>query len=83
MGTAPPSISWAAFYSDCEHEVLEVTEGHRLTLTYNLYCGRGNGQLGGNCPILDPTHLPLYKTVFDLLHDAEGWKEGECHQKPG
>lgn len=32
-----PSIQWAAFFSDCEHEVLEVTQGHRLTLTYNLF----------------------------------------------
>jgi hypothetical protein len=29
-------IEWAAFYSDCEHEVLQVTQGHRITLTYNL-----------------------------------------------
>ncbi len=28
---------WAAFYSDVEHEVLPVTSGHRITLTYNLY----------------------------------------------
>lgn len=72
-----PSISWAAFYSDCEHEVLEVTEGHRLTLTYNLFCVRGNGQLGGNCPWLDPTHLPLYKTIRTLVQDNEGWPNGE------
>lgn len=58
-----PSIGWAAFYSDCEHEVLNVTEGYRLTLTYNLFCVRGNGQLGGNCPRLDPTHLPLCKPI--------------------
>jgi len=30
-------VSWAAFYSDVEHEVLEVANGHRITLTYNLY----------------------------------------------
>lgn len=33
---ALPSIKWAAFYSDVEHEVLEVLSGHRVTLTYNL-----------------------------------------------
>ena len=27
-------IKWAAFYSDVEHEILPVTEGHRVTLTY-------------------------------------------------
>ncbi|KAK1593710.1 uncharacterized protein LY79DRAFT_658873 [Colletotrichum navitas] len=34
---SPARIQWAAFFSDCEHEVREVTEGHRVTLTYNLY----------------------------------------------
>ncbi|KAI9926316.1 hypothetical protein MW887_004080 [Aspergillus wentii] len=29
-------IQWAAFYSDCEHEIQTITEGHRITLTYNL-----------------------------------------------
>ncbi|KAJ4183303.1 hypothetical protein NW755_009793 [Fusarium falciforme] len=33
----PPSIRWIAFYSDCEHEVLPVTAGHRITLTYELW----------------------------------------------
>ncbi|KAF7943702.1 uncharacterized protein EAE97_005772 [Botrytis byssoidea] len=28
-GNKSDSIQWAAFYSDCEHEVLEVTSGHR------------------------------------------------------
>ena len=31
-------VSWAAFFSDVEHEVQPVTDGHRFTLTYNLYC---------------------------------------------
>ena len=30
-------IQWAGFYSDVEHEVLPVTSGYRITLTYNLY----------------------------------------------
>jgi len=32
-----PSLAYVAFYSDIEHEVLKVTSGHRITLTYNLY----------------------------------------------
>ena len=35
----PASIAYAAFFSDVEHEVLPVTSGHRVTLTYNLYFG--------------------------------------------
>jgi hypothetical protein len=32
-----PSLAYVAFYSDIEHEVLKVTSGRRLTVTYNLY----------------------------------------------
>lgn len=28
------TVGWVAFYSDIEHEVLPVTEGYRVTLTY-------------------------------------------------
>lgn len=63
-------IRWAAFYSDCEHEVFEVTSGHRLTLTYNLYAVRGNGLLAGHCQTLDATQLPFYKQVVDILKDG-------------
>src|SRR6201996_3395291 len=31
------SFAYVAFYSDVEHEVAEVTSGHRVTITYNLY----------------------------------------------
>ncbi|KAI1451685.1 hypothetical protein F4805DRAFT_81424 [Annulohypoxylon moriforme] len=58
---------WAAFYSDCEHEVLELTEGHRLTLTYNLYVVPGVGQLAGNSPALDVYSLPLFQKVKEAL----------------
>lgn len=32
-----PSLAYVAFYSDIEHEVLKVTSGRRVTITYNLY----------------------------------------------
>lgn len=32
-----PSLAYIAFYSDVEHEVLEVKSGYRVTVTYNLY----------------------------------------------
>ena len=34
--TDPSEISFAAFYADCEHEVLPVREGTRVCLVYNL-----------------------------------------------
>ncbi|KAI8612013.1 hypothetical protein BC830DRAFT_1049391, partial [Chytriomyces sp. MP71] len=30
-------IQWAAFFSDCPHEISPVTSGHRITITYNLF----------------------------------------------
>ena len=32
-----PSLAYIAFYSDVEHEVLDVKSGYRVTVTYNLY----------------------------------------------
>ncbi|RPD55375.1 hypothetical protein L226DRAFT_554522 [Lentinus tigrinus ALCF2SS1-7] len=31
------SVAFVAFFSDIDHEVLPVTSGHRVTITYNLY----------------------------------------------
>ncbi|KAK1671766.1 hypothetical protein BDP55DRAFT_752394 [Colletotrichum godetiae] len=60
-------IQWAAFYSDCEHEVFEVKSGHRITLTYNLYATAGNGDLGGQSYAFSPTSLPLYNKILAML----------------
>ncbi|KAF2847448.1 hypothetical protein T440DRAFT_520817 [Plenodomus tracheiphilus IPT5] len=54
------AIQWAAFYSDCEHEVLEVVSGHRITLTYNLYARRGLGEVADLNLGLSLQQLPLY-----------------------
>ena len=34
---AEPLVSFVAFFGDIEHEVLPITSGCRVTLTYNLY----------------------------------------------
>ena len=62
-----PHIEWAAFYSDCEHEIMEVTSGNRLTLTYNLFAVRGAGRLTGKSLTLDPTRLPLYHAIERMV----------------
>ncbi|KAL8838676.1 MAG: hypothetical protein Q9176_004916 [Flavoplaca citrina] len=53
------SIQWAAFYGDCEHEVLEVT---------------GNGTFAPS--LSDPTKLPLYDTVAQLLREPNFMRKG-------
>jgi len=40
----PAEAAFAAFYADCVHEVLPVTDGYRITLVYNLVRG-GRGRL--------------------------------------
>ena len=32
----PSELAYAAFYADCEHEILPVTDGYRICLVYNL-----------------------------------------------
>ncbi|KAI4849124.1 hypothetical protein E4T45_06039 [Aureobasidium sp. EXF-8846] len=71
-----PCIQWAAFYSDCCHEVQEVTAGHRVTLTYNLYASRGSGLLAGKNHSMDATHLPIYRPLVDLLRSRTFMNEG-------
>ncbi|TVY33603.1 hypothetical protein LSUB1_G007087 [Lachnellula subtilissima] len=70
------SIQWAAFYSDCEHEVLEVTEGHRITLTYNLYCVENIGGVVQSHPTADAAFFPLMQTAKELLKDDNFMRTG-------
>ncbi|EME83883.1 uncharacterized protein MYCFIDRAFT_135221, partial [Pseudocercospora fijiensis CIRAD86] len=65
------SIQWAAFYSDCEHEVLEVTHGHRVTLTYNLFLASGTGLLGEKPLNLEPKRLPLFRQLQNTLRSPD------------
>ena len=37
----PSELAFAAFYADCEHEVLPVAAGHRVCLVYNLILKQG------------------------------------------
>lgn len=71
--TSQQSLQWAAFYGDCEHEVLEVTKGHRVTLTYNLYYSSiGNPAQ----PVSKPHHLPLYDITSELLLQPQFMRQG-------
>ncbi|CAG8955206.1 hypothetical protein HYFRA_00007222 [Hymenoscyphus fraxineus] len=66
---SPSSIQWAAFYSDCEHEIYEVLEGHRITLTYNLYfTSRVDATLQA-FPATSPQIFPLFKVAQAMLQN--------------
>ncbi|KAH0533790.1 hypothetical protein FGG08_007556 [Glutinoglossum americanum] len=74
--TGTNEIAWAAFYSDCEHEVFEVKSGHRITLTYNLYVSQRVGGTIERLPAVDPAKYAVYQMAEDLLMDPEFMKEG-------
>ena len=75
-GDQDTEIKWAAFYSDYEHEVYEVTAGHRITLTYNLYA---HEQLGGvfQAPsTIDMDSLTLYHRAKEALASPKFLPDG-------
>ncbi|GKU05049.1 hypothetical protein FLAG1_07809 [Fusarium langsethiae] len=64
----PNTVQWAAFFSDCEHEVLQVTEGHRVTLTYNLFwTNYGPASMADHMHLLDQESLHFYTALETLL----------------
>ena len=71
-----PSVHWAAFYSDCEHEVLEVTSGYRVTLTYNLFLAPGTSILTSRPTSLDREQLPLVANLKTMLSNAKFMPDG-------
>ncbi|KAL4906976.1 hypothetical protein BDW74DRAFT_130997 [Aspergillus multicolor] len=71
------SIQWAAFYSDCEHEIETITAGDRVTLTYNLYVTEPFS-VGISSPtsIVDPKAYPAYPWIRNLLDQEDFMKDG-------
>lgn len=73
-------VQWAAFYSDCEHEIMTVTEGERITLTYNLFVVEPDSGSFLQSDIIDPTKMPLYGIMKDLISVPGFMKDGIVHQ---
>jgi hypothetical protein len=72
------TVQWAAFYSDCEHEVLEVKSGHRITLTYNLYVTEHIGGVIQCFPTADAALSPLYEGAKQMLEQPGFMKNGKA-----
>ena len=59
---------FAAFYCDCEHEVLPVTDGYRVNLVYNVvYTGKG----------IPPSISGLNTNIQDLSFLVKQWEKDE------
>ncbi|KZV90430.1 hypothetical protein EXIGLDRAFT_121128, partial [Exidia glandulosa HHB12029] len=68
----PNQVSWVAFYSDVEHEVLPVQSGYRITLTYNLYFAAPPAQ-----SLAPPVGVePLLDAFKRLLQDPAFFPDG-------
>jgi hypothetical protein len=68
------SVQWAAFYSDCEHEVLEVESGFRVTLTYNLDWTNATASLIN--PFMHEQSLPVFARLQEALRDPKFCSKG-------
>ncbi len=69
MTAAEPSeLAFAAFYADCEHEVRPVTEGHRLSLVFNLCLRAGDT----DTPRTAPDHT---QQVDRLAKRLAAWRQ--------
>ena len=73
---AADKIQWAAFYSDCEHEVLDVKSGHRITLTYNLYVRERIGGIIRHKQSVNSDVCGLSYKVKKLLRDPAFMTKG-------
>lgn len=63
-----PSIQWAAFFSDCEHEILEVTDGYQLILTYNLFwISYGPALMSNHLGVLEQESFHFFACLKSLL----------------
>jgi hypothetical protein len=66
------SVCFVALFSDVEHEVLPVTSGYRVTLTYNLF----RKPMHPTTTILTPFHFQLKQTLVDLVNDKSKLPNG-------
>jgi len=68
-----PSVCFVAFFGDTEHEVLPVTSGYHVTLTYNLY---HIPALPSASSIPTPFHIKLKQALVDLVNDKSKLPNG-------
>ncbi|KAF9027605.1 hypothetical protein BDZ89DRAFT_951991, partial [Hymenopellis radicata] len=71
-----PEIAYVAFYSDTEHEILPVTSGSRVTLTYNLYFEDTAANLLANPTAPSAKHLALKDAIQELVADPDLRSQG-------
>ncbi len=66
--TAPYACHYVVHYADCEHEILPVTSGYRLTLVYSL-CFKGKNTKTPSAYALETAIGHVVKTIEQLPRD--------------
>lgn len=56
------SLRWCAFYADCRHEVLPVTEGHRIALSFEVRLPAGVRPRRNS--VADPALVDALRALF-------------------
>ena len=69
-----PPVAYATFFSDVEHEVLEVRSGYRVTLTWNLYLVQDH--YPDFVTAVTPFEIALTKAFQNLLDDGSFLPDG-------
>ncbi|TDL25167.1 hypothetical protein BD410DRAFT_837405 [Rickenella mellea] len=77
QSNSPGVVAYVAFFSDVDHEVREVTSGHRVTITYNLYFkSTGSATTPPKDADEDPREVRLKAMLNSLLADANFLPQG-------
>ena len=63
-------LAYAAFYADCEHEVLPVTQGNRVCLVYNLMLQREPSKRKQQARLFAPDHRAEVTAAAEQLERA-------------
>lgn len=63
-------LAFAAFYADCEHEVLPVTEGYRVCLVYNVLLERKASRRRDSPPLAVPDYRAEIAAAAEQLSQA-------------
>lgn len=72
------TIQSAAFYSDCEQQIRQITRGYRVTLVYKLYVTEPiESTIVHRDPIIEPQSLPQYNYAKELLAQPAVFEECE------
>lgn len=69
-GADVSELAFAAFYADCEHEVLPVTKGHRVCLVYNLLLERKPSKRKQPARLSVPDHRAEVAVAVEQLERA-------------